>query len=507
MNSNIWAYLVAAKLAGCAVAAGAPAPAPGLAQDAATARVLEELAKAPRQGYDTLRYLCDHIGGRVSGTDSGRRAEEWAMDRFTAYGLPVVRYEPFRMPCWQNLSLEVDVIEPFTRRMYAVALGNTRSTPPEGVTAEVVDLGYGTPQEFAAAGDRVRGRFVLVKHGVPEGHREVHRVEKTTLAREAGAAGLILVHTAVGNLVQAGVCAIGDPSPIPAVSIPMEEGARISRLLAQNQRVVVRIRSQCESGEREVRNVVAEIPGTNPERASEIIVLGAHLDSWATGQGAVDNGTGTVAVLEAARLFVAAGIQPARTVRFVLFMGEELGLFGSKAYVQAHSTERIVLMWNLDMIGRPKGIILYGVDEAIPFFEDFARRNGPLGLSPQIANRIGLHSDHQPFLLAGIPTGTFDTELPPEALAYYHTAADTLERVPEDALAASAAAAAALIAAVANAEALPFGRIEPDTLRQRLERDGLREPLERENSWPFPEPPRPPEPQNHTTDPAPPPDE
>lgn len=433
--------------------------------------ILDEALKRG-EAIHAVRHLCDDIGGRLSTFESGAAAENYAMERFKAWGLDA-RFEEFEMLGWRNDHLKVRT---GAREIFAVALG---ATPTDIVEAEIADLGFGTPDEFKERGGEARGKIAMVMNGAPEGHRGVHRSEKLTLSAENGARAMILINSTPGNVPQAGTVAIGKMAPIPAVSISYEEGTRIRRLIEGGKTVSMKIETVSTHGIRKARNVVAEVRGSD-----EVVMIGAHLDSWQTGTGAIDNATGSSVVLECARLFAKLGLKPKRTVRFVLFMGEEQGLYGSKAYVKAHEAElgNIALMLNLDMVGDPKGYSLYGADEAVPFFKDLAKR---LKLDENVGSTMSLHSDHQPFMMAGVPTGGLATALDPDQGRYYHSAGDTFDKAKGEYLDRCAAYATVALLEVANADERPAPRLTPEQVKERLERDGQREALELEGQWPF----------------------
>lgn len=433
------------------------------------------------QAYPMLRHMCDEIGGRLSTFESGRRAEAYAHARFKAWGLDA-RFEPFEMLGWRNDALTVTVTVPFTREVYAVALG---ATPSGDVTAEVADMGFGTPGEFEKNGAAAKGKIAMVMNGAPSGHRGVHRSEKLTLSARAGARAMILINSTAGNVPQAGTCSIGSMAPIPAISITREEGLRLRRLITSGKDVTMTIRTESTYGRRTARNVIGEIRGT--ERPEEVVLIGAHLDSWQTGTGAIDNGTGSSVVLECARLFSTLKLKPRRTVRFVLFMGEEQGLYGSKAYVKAHAGElkNILFMMNLDMVGKPSGFRLSGADEAVPFFKRLAGRLKFAGMTDAVPSRMGLHSDHQPFMIAGVPTGGLSSKLDDEQGRYYHSAGDTFDKAKREYLNECAAVASVALLEIADAAKRPAPHLTPAQVKARLERDGQREALELEGQWPF----------------------
>lgn len=430
---------------------------------------------------ENLTHLCDRIGGRLSGTKSGAMAEAFAARRFREYGLQDVHAEPFELLGWERGEMNCQVSSPLRKQIGAVALGNSPSTSTEGVFASVVDVGFGSAGEFEKKGEAVRGRIALVRSGAPPGHRSIHRVEKMTLSEKHGALAMVFVNGRPGNLPQAGTCQMGRIAPIPGIGVSKEEGDWIARLVAEGEEVRMRIRAMNRSGPATAANVVGEIPGTG----DEIVVVGAHLDSWDLGQGAIDNGTGSAVVLEVARVLGSLDEKPRRTIRFVLFMGEEFGLYGSKAYVKAHESEldRIAFLMNLDMVGSPTGLGLGGVDAAVPIFEEIAASLHEFGLAPKVGNRVGLHSDHQPFLLEGVPTCTVRSRLDPEQVRYYHSAGDTLDKARPAQLQDCAAVAAVVLWEIANLPDRPAPRLSPDQVKEILIRNGLRQPLELQGAW------------------------
>ncbi len=223
-----------------------------------------------------------------------------------------------------------------------------------------------------------------------------------------------------------------------------------------------------------VANVVGELRGRDPDVAGQVFLLGAHLDSWDLGDGAVDNGTGVLAAMAAVRAIVATGVRPRRTVRVVLFAGEELGLWGSRAYVEKHTSalEGVVAMMNLDVVGSPQGYGATGHSEADTLFARLVRAPGlrDLGLRAVVDHGGGPGSDHQPFLLAGVPTIYVQSSLPPDAPRWYHNAGDTLDKIDFAALRASAAAVAASVWTLADHPGRPLRHLDAEETRLLVER-------------------------------------
>ncbi len=223
-------------------------------------------------------------------------------------------------------------------------------------------------------------------------------------------------------------------------------------------------------------NVVAELSGSDPQTAGEPFLLGAHLDSWDVGDGAVDNGTGVLALLTAVQALASGPRRPRRAVRVVLFAAEEMGLIGSQDYVRAHAAElpRSVAMMNLDMVGAPQGYGATGHSEADTLFARLATQPElrDLGLETEVDHGGGPGSDHQPFLLAGVPTIYVRTVLPPESPRWYHNAGDTLDKIDLDAVRASAAAVAAAAWTLADHAGRPLRHLSETETRQLVQRLG-----------------------------------
>jgi carboxypeptidase Q len=451
---------------------------------------LAERAYAGTEVSSNADVLLDEIGPRISALPSGERAQDFVEERLQAYGVENVRQEPFELLAWDRRSAELQVLEPAAlgdATFNILSLGHVGSYDIE---APLLDAGYGTAEEIEALGDEVEGTIVLVDVGSPEGYgRGVHRTEKVTLATRAGAVGFIQVNNREGPLVPVGVATLGDePTEIPAAAVDLESGTRLLEALAEGP-VEVRLVLDNWMERSTAANVLGDIPGAT----DEVILVGAHLDSWDLAQGAVDNGSGSLAVLDLARALAehveATGETPLRTLRFAFWMGEELGLYGSHAHVDAmmrqELTDRYAAVLNLDVVGAPVGLGAMGRPEA----EDFmARVRAPLveagfELDETHSTGGGIYSDHQPFLLQGVPIVVVRSRQLPEAAGVSHTTADTREVIDEDGISRTAAVSAALLWALANEPELPVITWEEDEIGVKLEELGVRDPLERAGDW------------------------
>ncbi|MCB0215453.1 MAG: M28 family peptidase [Chloroflexi bacterium] len=444
--------------------AGDHTRATAIVDDAVIDRLIAECLSRPR-AWAALGELCDGLGGRVSGTASGAAGEEWGLGRFREWGFDSADFEPLRVPVWERGALRAEVIAPAAWSLTAVAHGFAPIAVD--LQAELVDLGFAEAEDFVRVGAGVQGRLVLCDEGVRPGRRALHRSEKLGLAAAHGAAGLLILSSAAGGLARTGVCH-ADLAPIPSLGISREDGLRLRRLAAAPNAIppTLRIHMRNRYGSGQARNVLAELPGRDPDAG--LVLAGAHLDSWDLAQGATDNGLGAAIVLEMARALAAlpASLRPRRRMRFALWAAEETGLRGSKAYVAAHAGElgHHAAVMNFDMTGDPYGYWAPGRADATTLLVWLAHRLAPLGMRQDLRHEAGLHSDHQPFMLAGVPVVALLGELGEQGGRYYHSVGDTFEKVSLPALCRAAAVGAITLWALADADdalALPhFGAAE-----------------------------------------------
>lgn len=436
-------------------------------------RLLAECFNRPR-AYRELQWLCDHVGGRTSGAESGRRAEEWAHRLLTEWGLQNVRYEEFPVTVWKRGPLEAVVEGPASWTLTAMAHGNAPSRAD--LAAEVVDASHAEREDFERLGEAVAGKVALCDEGVASGHRALHRTEKLKLAIDAGAAGLMIFSSASGGLPRTGVCYYGE-APIPSLGVSQEDGERLKRLLKGGAKPIVRLSMRNENGAGIARNVLADLPGS--ESPHEVVMAGGHLDSWDVSQGATDNGLGSAIVLETARALASLGRKPRRTLRFALWAAEEVGLCGSSAYVERHADELggMAALLNFDMTGDPYGFWMPGRPERHPILAGLAEQLAGIGMRDDYEHQAGLHSDHQPFMLAGVPVVGLLARLAGEGGHYYHSVGDTFEKVSLPALARAATVAAHTMWAIADAPHRPFASLTPDQVDAMIDEADLRAAL------------------------------
>jgi len=286
------------------------------------------------------------------------------------------------------------------------------------------------------------------------GLKNLHRSEKTALASRYGAKGIVFINSVQGNVLLTGTASIsGKLIDIPAICIGLEDGMRWKQTLKSSS-VTAEIHMRNVAKEATARNIVVHIQGT--EFPQEKIVIGGHLDSWDLATGAIDNGLGAFAIIDMARTFQKLNILSKRSIDFVLFMGEEQGLLGSKAYVaqaiQSGTVNQIKYMLNFDMVNAPIGFssTQKGMQSLLDQWGEIYRE-----VDSDFKNKntidVGLHSDHQPFMLQGIATGTASGgQLPNQAGLYYHSDKDVFSLVDQEGLKQTIRVGAAYLYMLAN---------------------------------------------------------
>ncbi len=393
-------------------------------------------------------------GGRLSGSENGHKAEKFVAGKLREYGLANVHFEPFEMLTWQDYETVVTVLsdEPLVLEG-SYALGNTMSTPEDGVTAEVVDIGKGLPEDFENHSEEIKGRFVMAKRG------GAHRGSKMHSAIEHDAVGILHI-SHLEDQAQVGTCH-SEPRPELGVAITGASGKKLTELLAENKPVKINVKVNAKSWQCKPNNVVGEIPGTGPH-ADEVVILCAHLDSWHLAEGAIDNGNGSVTILETARALSALDWKPDRTIRFIWFMGEEHGLFGSKAYVENHLDEmdNIIAVINVDMPGIPNQYGVFGHPEIYDFLHEHIRGLSGFEIDNEIAEWSWGASDHGPFMQQGVCALSLAGTLG-DGAKYYHSAGDTYDIVDRKGTTLSSAVLGVLARQLADCSSRPTVRFDP----------------------------------------------
>lgn len=337
----------------------------------------------------------------------------------------------------------------------------------------------------------MKGKLALIYIGILEGSKKeatnLHRSEKTAIAINHGAIGVIIINAVDKGVLLTGTASVtGELIPIPAVCIGKETGMKLKETLKKNK-VSAHLVMTNHSDMIKARNVIATLPGTDlPE---EKVVIGGHLDSWDLATGAIDNGIGSFAVLDIARAFQANKLKPRRTVQFVMFMGEEQGLLGSrhmvKQMVSDGSINNIKYMMNCDMTGNPVGINAGGKINDTTFFANIGATIQKIDTiyKNKLSNRSGLHSDHQPFMLEGVPVLSMHSNLDRSIYGCYHSDCDDFKLVNETHIRNTSRFGTMILYGLANAEKLPAEKMDSETTRQFMIDNNLREPLTIAGDW------------------------
>ena len=395
----------------------------------------DDLKRLMGKSMDTLRQLTDGFGGRVSGTPAYNGAVEWAARKFREAGIKNVRLEPFTIPNgWQRGPARGGITKPIQRAIHIESLGWSPSTPAGGVKGEVWAVEDISPEKLQAHAADIRDHIVLLDRKKVLGEEPRNVLPKLHAAyqqlKDLGAQALVFQDREADNVLNA---TTGDWNaklhPLPVAEIGMEEGKLIQRLLESGPVTMELELQNRTSGPTQINNVIAEMRGS--ERPDEWIIVGAHLDSWDYGTGAQDNGTGTVMVLEAARALADLGKAPRRSIRFALWGGEEEGLIGSHAYVDAHRAElaRCVAALNTDNgAGHPKGWKVEGrkdLEVALKPISDRLLK----GLSGgDVSQRTSFSTDHGFFMLEGIPAFDLWVDMT-HYEEIHHKSSDTFDKV------------------------------------------------------------------------------
>jgi carboxypeptidase Q len=403
------------------------------------------------------RELCDTVGGRPVGSGANARAVAWAGAKFRAAGADVVRTEPFPVPfLWLPGTAELSIVSPESIPLRIVACPAAPSTNGT-LTAKAVDAGMGTKEDFARLGAQARGAIAVVRSKEMRTDADLfdEYLRNGTVfaaAREAGAAAVLLQSTRPRGLLYRHPVALGrDLAPLPAAMVSREHAARLLRL-AEAGEVVIRLAIANRTGPSyEAQNVVAEIKGS--EKPEEVVLLGAHLDSWDLGTGANDNGVNVALVVDVLRGIKELGLNPKRTIRFVAFNAEELGMWGSAEYVRAHAKElgsiAAVVIFDVGS-GRTNGFFLNGREDLREPTDKALAAVAGLSSAPHVLDGID-GTDNFDFLLSGVPNLVANQDMAPY-LPDYHAESDTFDMVDGREARANAAIASALVWGLANAD-------------------------------------------------------
>ena len=444
-------------------------------QQLATATALRDRALSGTSAYDHVSSLVTEVGPRSAGSSGDAAAVRWALNKLGSLGFSNVRSQDVLVPRWVRGHAEVTLAGPAPQPLIAVALGGSVGTSEDGVEAQVLEvasLDALTALPAATVGGKIvfiNQRMERTRDGSGYGTTVKIRSEGPSAAGQLGAVAVLIrsVGTSDERYAHTGTTSYRVDAPrIPALALSNPDADQLARWLKPGKPVRLRVKSTArELPASWSANVIGEIPGT--ERANEIVLLGAHLDSWDLGQGAIDDGAGVAIVMEAARLISKLDRKPARTVRVVLFANEEFGLSGAKEYARLIGDEaaRHVLAVEADLGGGAVWRVQSQVaPAAMPGVDAIREVLKPLALEAG-GNEAHGGSDIGPLRALGVPI----LDLSQDATNYFddhHTVNDTLAKVDAKTL-NQVVAAYAVAAYMAASKSGDFGRLAPEEKEQR----------------------------------------
>ena len=429
----------------------------------AHAALLRDRALSGSQAMAIVTSLTTEVGPRLAGSAAEARAREWAVTKLTGLGLQPNWTEDFEMSAWQRHSERAEVVMPFPQPLAVTALGGSVSTPAVGLTGEVV-LFDSLPALRAAPREEVAGKIVYVSHtmqrtqdGSSYGYFNPVRTAGPSIAGQKGALAYLLrsIGTDSHRLPHTGSLRYTENTPqIPALALSNPDADQVERILADRGMLVVKLHVETSLiPTAQSANVIAEIRGhASPE---EVVVIGAHLDSWDLGTGAVDDGAGVGITMAAMALIKEAGLVPRRTIRLVLWGAEEVGLLGALAYRDQHRAElanHVIgsesdfgggQIWKLTADSQSEA-----GDQLVAHMADLL---APLGIAPGSNKQPGGGPDLMPLMSVGVPT----LRLHQDGRDYFdlhHTADDTVDKLDAASLDQNVAAFAVVTWLAANSD-------------------------------------------------------
>lgn len=495
MRCGLLASMCTLVLLGTQARAQEPAPKP---LDIAGKKALEldknliEAAAKSSELLKNLTYLSDVIGPRLTGSAALKRANDWTAAKMREYGLTNVHLEAWPMPeGWQRGSAYARVVEPDNGRTITLASMGWYPGTPGKIVGDVVVVNAKNAKELEAYAGKLKGAIVMTrpptkltpwqdiekptgkegfqfkgdkggkKFGGFEFDREFAKVRSEFFAKE-GVAAMLNDSGKHFNLMNMTGSWSGTDRPsasnrLPTAFVANDHYSLLYRLATRPQPAVTRMEIEINNkfipGPIACYNTVGEILGS--DRPDEFVIVGAHLDSWDLGQGTLDNGTGTSVVLETARLLAKSGVQPKRSIRFILFTGEEQGLHGSRQYCEQHKAELdkfTAAMVHDTGTGKVTGLGWFGRTALKSILETELATLKDLGVG-DFLKRAGGGSDHASFDRAGVPGCMMVQEVAGYRFAH-HSQADTLAMAREPELIQGAQVMAVTAMRLANLEQL-----------------------------------------------------
>lgn len=432
------------------------------------------------RAWDLLCELVD-IDNRMAGQQGEAEGAEVVKDAFEEYGLRDTTIDEFEIPGWWrgscSLTVERDRTYTFDEQYQTVALPGT---PSGEVQAELVDVGYGRPEDFESS--NLDGKIAMVSSETPEDYgRWIHRGEKYSFAVKNGATAFVFYNHVEGSLPPTG--GVGNdegPGDIPAVGVSREVGERLVRY-CDSESVDATLTVDCRNDPAVSQNVEGVL---GPDTDEEVLVV-AHVDGHDISEAARDNGAGTALVTEIGRLLAQVEDRLETRIRFVAFGSEEVGLLGSYHWVETRPTENVKAVLNTDGTGYSRDLRVYThrFDEIGDVFEDVADE---FSIPISTRERIRPHSDHWPFLQEGVPSVQIRSKSDSSGRGWVHTHADTLDKIDlRDLRELAVPISAATIKVAQTDREIPHKSVSE--VRDAVVEDGHDVGKRNTDSWPFDE--------------------
>jgi len=436
---------------------------------------------------ENLHELCDVIGGRVTGTEPNERSVKWAVKKFEEIGVDVWT-ESFEMPRkWAEKSAKATVTGGSNWSPRIACRAFSTGTPKGGLSANLVYVGKGTDMEFEAVGEQVKDQFVLVETPVMDNLtllflEYINAIEIESNAKEYGALGVVYMSSREKKLLYRHLTSYGVNNDMPMIVMARDDATRCQRLLQNDNKLNLTLNLDVvDEPAYTAENVIAEIKGS--EKPDEIIIMGAHLDSWGLGTGANDNGCNVSMTMDLARQFKKLSIQPKRTIRFILWNGEEQGMFGSMAYTNKHNMNDIKLTLTVDIgSGNIDGFFTNGRPKLQTQINDFLTPLDSLGPFEH-TDAVIVGTDNYDFFAQGVPNLVGKNDVY-NYCADYHSESDTYDKVNQQNLKRNTALLGLLTWSFANLDGKwPYKRHKRKKIEKAIEQYELQSGMEALNLW------------------------
>jgi len=445
--------------------------------------------------FQYLTELSDDIGPRVTASALEHKAEEWGVAKMKAMGLENVHTEKYTIwKGWTRGTAEAELLTPTRHKLHVDAMGWTGSTAQGGAEGDVVTVNLFDLDNEVKNVSRLKGKIVLVSaKGKPNKNFMLIFAQFGNFLTAAGKAGAIAVIGGQGggksagmNLTHTGILGFDSDYAVPVVSMTAEDQSQLERYIERGitPRARFNVQNSFTNGPVETANVVGEIRGR--EHPEEVFVVGGHLDSWDLAQGTTDNGSGTATTLGAADTIKRSGERPRRTIRFVLFTGEEQGLDGSFAYVKQHQSELKNHLGDLILDagqGAVKGFQMGGRDDVVSAFEAFTKALANVR-ELSVDDKIESGTDTLPFSVAGLP-GINMLQDTADYSYTHHSAADSLIAQKPDVLTMNSTLMALAAYWVADRPERFATQWPAERTAKMLRDKGTYEELKAFNIWPY----------------------